>query len=72
MITIFLFACDSPQLQEGDPNTMAVVGDVGISSQRLERAFHKLYKNPSEKTTKNQRKTLDRLIDIEVLLLEAR
>ncbi len=71
-LTIFLFACDSPQRQEGDPNTMAVVGNVEISSQRLERAFHKLYKNPSEKTTENQRKTLDRLIDIEILLLEAR
>jgi len=72
ILTLFLFACTSPQRQVVEPTTIAVVGNVEIDAERLKRAFQALYRAPSEQTPENQRKALDRLIDIEILLLEAR
>jgi peptidyl-prolyl cis-trans isomerase C len=71
-MTLFLLACTNPQRQAVEPTTLAVVGEIEIDAERLQRAFRALYRNPSEQTPKNQRKTLNRLIDIEILLLEAR
>ena len=72
ILTLFFIACSNSQEHDVESTTLATVGNVKINTERLQRAFHALYTNPSERTSINERKSLDRLIDIEVLLLEAR
>ena len=62
-------ACAAPETPP-DPDALARVGDVTITRARVERAAARLF--PKNAPHDLQRQALERLIDIEVLLLAAR
>ncbi len=69
LFTILLLACTSPE-PPPSPDVLARVGDVTIEREHVERAAARLF--PKNAPGDLQRQALERLIDIEVLLLAAR
>lgn len=69
LLTAVLCACTSPE-PPPSPDVLARVGDVTIERERVERAAARLF--PKNAPGDLQRQALERLIDIEVLLLAAR
>ena len=69
LLTAVSFACTSPE-SPSNPDVLARVGDVTIARDRVERAAAQLF--PKNAPSDLQRQALERLIDIEVLLLAAR
>ena len=69
LLTAVLCACTSPE-PPPSPDVLARVGDVPITHDRVERAAARLF--PKNAPGDLQRQALERLIDIEVLLLAAR
>ena len=69
LLTAALPACTSPE-PPPNPDVLARVGDVSITHERVERAALRLF--PKNAPSDLQRQALERLIDIEVLLLAAR
>ena len=69
LFTVLLLACTSPE-PPPSPDVLARVGDVTIERKRVERAAARLF--PKNAPDDLQRQALERLIDIEVLLLAAR
>ena len=69
LLTAALPACTSPE-PPPNPDVLARVGDVSITRERVERAALRLF--PKNAPSDLQRQALERLIDIEVLLLAAR
>ncbi len=69
LLTAALPACTSPE-PPPNPDVLARVGDVSITRERVERAALRLF--PKNAPRDLQRQALERLIDIEVLLLAAR
>ena len=69
LLTAVLLACTSPETPS-NPDALARVGDVIITRDRVERAASRLF--PKNTPSDLQRQALERLIDVEVLLLAAR
>ena len=69
LLTAVLPACTTPE-PPPDPDVLARVGDVNITHDRVERAALRLF--PKNAPGDLQRQALERLIDVEVLLLAAR
>ncbi len=69
LLTALLSACTSPE-PPPSPDVLARVGDVTITRDRVERAASRLF--PKNALGDLQRQALERLIDIEILLLAAR
>ena len=69
LFTVLLPACTAPE-PPPDPDVLARVGDVAITRPHVERAASRLF--PKNAPGDLQRQALERLIDIEVLLLAAR
>ena len=69
LLTAALPACTSPE-PPPNPDVLARVGDVSITRERVERAALRLF--PKNAPRDLQRQALERLINIEVLLLAAR
>ena len=69
LLTAVLLACTSPE-PPPNPAALARVGDVIITRDRVERAASRLF--PKNTPSDLQRQALERLIDVEVLLLAAR
>ena len=69
LLTAVLLACTSPETPS-NPDALARVGDVTITRDRVERAASRLF--PKNAPSDLQRQALERLIDVEVLLLAAR
>ena len=69
LLTAVLFACTSPETPS-NPDALARVGDVTITRDRVERAASRLF--PKNAPSDLQRQALERLIDVEILLLAAR
>ena len=69
LLTALLPACTSPE-PPSSPDVVARVGDVTITRERVERAALRLF--PKNARGDLQRQALERLIDLEVLLLAAR
>ena len=69
LLTALLSACTSPE-PPPNPDVLARVGDVTIRRARVERAASRLF--PKNAPGDLQRQALERLIDVEVLLLAAR
>ena len=69
LLTAALPACTSPE-PPPNPDVLARVGDVSITREHVERAALRLF--PKNAPSDLQRQALERLIDIEVLLLAAR
>ena len=69
LLTAVLLACTSPETPS-NPDALARVGDVTITRDRVERAASRLF--PKNTPSDLQRQALERLIDVEVLLLAAR
>ncbi len=67
--TILLLACSSPE-PTPSPDVLARVGTVAIERGRVERAAARLF--PKNAPGDLERQALERLIDIEILLLAAR
>ena len=68
-LTALLPACATPE-PPPNPDVLARVGDVAITRDRVERAASRLF--PKNAPSDLQRQALERLIDIEILLLAAR
>ena len=68
-LTALLPACATPE-PPPNPDVLARVGDVAITRDRVERAASRLF--PKNAPGDLQRQALERLIDIEILLLAAR
>ena len=69
LLTAVLLACTSPE-PPPNPDVLARVGDVTITRDRVESAALRLF--PKNAPGDLQRQALERLIDIEILLLGAR
>ena len=69
LLTTVSFACTSPE-PPSNPDVLARVGDVNITRGRVERAAVRLF--PKNAQGDLQRQALERLIDVEMLLLAAR
>ncbi len=68
-----LAACDAtPPAEPVDPQILAQVGDKDITVERLDRALKKLYPRGSKRPEEVERKVLQRLIDVELLIMAAR
>ena len=71
LCTLAVFACESAPAPPASPDILARVGsDVEISRKRVERAAAKLFPDSAQDDV--QRRALERLIDIEILLFAAR
>ena len=69
LLTAVLPACTAPETPS-NPDVLARVGDVPITRDRVERAASRLF--PKNAPGDLQRQALERLIDVEILLLAAR
>ena len=69
LLTAIPFACTSPE-PPSNPDVLARVGDVNITRDRVDRAAARLF--PKNAPGDLQRQALERLIDVEILLLAAR
>ena len=69
LLTALLSACTSPE-PPSSPDVLARVGAITITRDRVERAAARLF--PKNVPGNLQRQALERLIDVEVLLLAAR
>jgi peptidyl-prolyl cis-trans isomerase C len=68
-----LAACSwAPEEQPAGPQVLARVGETDITADKLERALEALYPPGAAQPASKERQALERLIDMEVLLLAAR
>lgn len=70
-IAALALSCAQPEPQSAPANVVARVGETDITLDRLERAVNTLYSGAKAQTPNKERKALERLVDIEVLLLGA-
>ena len=70
-IAALALSCAQPETQSAPANVVARVGETDITLDRLERAVETLYSGAKAQTPNKERKALERLVDIEVLLLGA-
>ena len=69
LCTLAVFACESAPAPPASPDILARVGsDVEISRKRVERAAAKLFPDSAQDDV--ERRALERLIDIEILLFK--
>jgi len=71
-MAVLASGCASQDQQPPDADTVARVGETAITRQRLDRAVQTLFPGDRAQTPDKERKALERLIDLEVLLLGAR
>ena len=71
LIAALALSCAQPEPQSTPANVVARVGETDITLDRLERAVETLYSGAKAQTPNKERKALERLVDIEVLLLGA-
>ncbi len=71
LIVALALSCAQPEPQSAPANVVARVGETDITLDRLERAVETLYSGAKAQTPNKERKALERLVDIEVLLLGA-
>ena len=67
-----LAACSSPAEKPADPATLARVGDVTITAQKLDKALEVLYPPGNPRPDQVERKALERLIDYELFIMGAK
>ncbi|NKB66506.1 MAG: hypothetical protein GKR89_05555 [Candidatus Latescibacteria bacterium] len=73
VLALFWAACEAPPAEKPqDPNIVARVGDKEIGIERLKRALDRLYPDVDERPEGVERKVLQRLIESELLIIEAR
>lgn len=70
-IAALTLSCSQPETAVAPPHIVARVGETDITRERLERAVQTLYSGAKAQTPNKERKALERLVDIEVLLLSA-
>lgn len=66
------FSCAQEEPESVSPDVVARIGETTITRERLDRAVKALYSGNRAQTPNKERKTLERLVDIEVLLMGAR
>ena len=66
------FSCAQQEPESAPPDVVARVGETTITRERLDRAVAALYSDNRANTLDKERKALDRLIEIEVMLMSAR
>ena len=71
LIAALALGCAQPEPQSAPANVVARVGETDITLDRLERAVETLYSGAKAQTPNKELKALERLVDIEVLLLGA-
>ena len=70
-IAALTLSCSQPEPTVIPPHIVARVGETDITRERLDRAVQTLYSGIKAQTPNKERKALERLVDIEVLLLGA-
>lgn len=66
------FSCAQQAPENVSPDIVARVGETTITRERLDKAVAALYSDNRADTPDKERKALDRLIEIEVMLMSAR